>query len=187
MSSMQRAIAIALDHLSADYSHCSGFVPQSRLWDAISDPQGEFSTQITANSLTFRAFLSALYGSRLSLEAFESVEDSATGECSVRLRSSSAIARLAKAGMRGSSRDIHARELDGLQRTVRELRSEVAALEARNQQISAVIDGMKAVLPASLRQAFDHLQEVQAFIGQVSGSLGESEADVHRIANALPP
>jgi hypothetical protein len=183
---MRQVIAGALERLSPEYSDSSGFVPQSRLWSVISDPDGEFARGSDQPPITFGGFLSALYGSQLSLEVFESVEDEHTGECWVRLRSDLATARITKSMRSRGHLDGESKEVEELQKTVRDLRTEVAILEGRNHALSASLEAMKAELPLPLQQGFDHLREIHSFIEQVSRSLANSEAEVLAIANGLP-
>jgi hypothetical protein len=69
---MQKVIVANLESLSPAWSDVGGFVPQSRLWSAVADSAPMYPS--------FRGFLSALLGTKLSLPLFESIEDPETGE-----------------------------------------------------------------------------------------------------------
>ena len=181
---MQVMIVRILEKLGPSYAEDGRFVPQSVIWERLTNPE----TKLVWNSsnITERCFLSALSGKKNSLALFESTVDDEISEVKWRLRPKSHESEAARLEKKRLSQIEQAKQIEGLQKTVRELRAQVAAIEAENVKCSLAVERLKQAQNPEVQKAFDLYETLYQFLDRQGSSLENVEKEIAAIGAKIP-
>lgn len=179
VANMQDVIVTIIEKISPSYVDDDWFVPQSVILEKLMEnSQSRVQTE--------RYFLSAIAGRKNSISLFESVTDPETGELKLRLRNRSGDITPARLERRRATPEEQARQIEHLQRTVRELRAQVATLDAENQRSAAIIEGLRQRQKPEVQKMYETYETLYGILEQLDSSLTAVNRDVSAIAAKIP-
>ena len=139
----------------------------------------------TPESQIERCFLSAIAGRKNSLVVFESAADRETGEIKLRLRSRG-CELMGRAERRKATPEEQARQIEQLQRTVRELRTQVAQLDSENQRSAGIVEDLRQHQKPEIQKTFETYETLYGILDQLETSLNAVSRDVSAIGAKIP-
>ena len=188
-SNMQMAIITALENASALYPDDQNFVPQSILWQRLSEPEGGPPLEGEAREVMYRRFLSALAGKKNSLALFESTENPENpDDIKWRLRPQtpeSAAIYLTKGDSHTLQREEQQQQILELQKVLTSLRRQASKLDADNRQYALVVEQMKQSTSKEIQHDFDIFESLYNFIETSSKYLENVEKDILNIGQKI--
>ena len=177
----QDVIVTILEKLSPAYADDDWFVPRSAILEQLRESAGAD----TPESQIERCFLSAIAGRKNSLVVFESAADRETGEIKLRLRSRGCDV-MARAERRRATPEEQARQIEQLQRTVRELRTQVAQLDSENQRSAGIVEDLRQHQKPEIQKTFETYETLYGILDQLETSLNAVGRDVSAIGAKIP-
>ena len=173
-SRIQEVIVQKLSEVEDAYT--DRFVPQSKLWELISQMEFDFM-QSDGNKL-WRSFLYALCGKKNSFSLFESCEDPDSCEIKWRIRSQN----LHSLPLANHSHTTNEKtQIEELQQTVRTLRMQTSILESDNRQYRVIVDRLKRETPPEVQKNFDFYETLYGFIQGFEQSFREADERMNQI------
>lgn len=188
-SNMQMAIITALENASALYPDDQNFVPQSILWQRLSEPEGGPPLEGEAKENMYRRFLSALVGKKNSLALFESAENPENpDDIKWRLRPQtpeSAAIYLTKGDTHTLQKEEQQQQILELQKVLTSLRRQTNKLDADNRQYALVVEQMKQSTSKEIQSEFVIFESLYNYIECSSKYLENIEKDVLNIGQKI--
>lgn len=188
-SNMQMAIITALENASALYPDDQNFVPQSVLWQRISEREGSPPLEGEARENMYRCFLSALVGKKNSLALFESSENlDNPDDIKWRLRPQtpeSAAIYLTKGDSHALQKEEQQQQVIELQKVLTSLRRQANKLDADNRQYAHVIEQMKQSTSKEIQSDFGIFESLYNFIENSCKYLENIEKNVLDIGHKI--
>ena len=177
----QDVIVTILEKLSPSYADDDWFVPRTAILEQLRESAGPD----TPESQIERCFLSAIAGRKNSLVVFESAADRETGEIKLRLRSRG-CELMGRAERRKATPEEQARQIEQLQRTVRELRTQVAQLDSENQRSAGIVEDLRQHQKPEIQKTFETYETLYGILDQLETSLNAVSRDVSAIGAKIP-
>lgn len=188
-SNMQMAIITALENASALYPDDQNFVPQSILWQRLSEPEGGPPLEGEARENMYRRFLSALVGKKNSLALFESTENPENpDDIKWRLRPQtpeSAAIYLTKGDSHALQKEEQQQQVLELQQVLASLRRQANKLDNDNRQYALVIEQMKQSTSKEVQSDFSIFESLYNYIETSSKHLENIEKDILNIGQKI--